>query len=411
MIVEDRRARAHLDIPLIVMVFSLALFSILAVSVATFSTSSEAGQSLLNYITDSTYAMRQCLFVAVAPLIIAALLSVPFDFYYRHCGIAYLAATFLVGFTLITNRAQGVKAWTDIIYGYTIQPSEFIKLALILYLARLLSRYEHPLSNLRELIEMGVMVGIPAVIVLASGEMGSLMVVVFIVAVMLFFADTKASTLWLLFLGAVLAIAALLGYMMTFAPDSYRLARIMAFFDPSSYSSTDAYQQTQSQTAIGSGGLYGIGIFVNGAWSQLNYVPADWTDFIFATIGEAFGFVGCLAIVLMYLAIILRMLYLARYTRDRFSKLVIIGVMAMLLFHVFENVAMTTGGMPITGIPLPFISYGGSNMVTNMGGVGLVLAAVRSRSLSAPVLTPQRETAMNFYERRKKKKKKLKTGA
>ena len=335
MIVENRRSRAHLDLVLIVMVFSLALFSILAVSVATYSTSSSEDASLLTHIVESSYAMRQCLFVLIAPVIITTLLNIPYDFYYRRAGFIYVAATVLVLFTLVSNGATGVKAWTDIIYGYTIQPSEFIKLALILFLARLLSRYEHPLSNLRQLIELGITVGIPAIIVLASGEMGSLMVVIFIVAVMLFFANTKASTLWLLLLAAVLMIAALFGYMVAFNSDSYRLARIMAFIDPSSYSSTDAYQQTQSKIAIGSGGLTGIGIFVNGAWSQLNYVPADWTDFIFATIGEAFGFVGCMAIILVYLAIILRMLYLARYTRDRFGMLVIIGVMAMLLFHVF----------------------------------------------------------------------------
>ena len=115
-----------------------------------------------------------------------------------------------------------------------------------------------------------------------------------------------------------------------------------------------------------------------------------WTDFIFSTIGEAWGFVGCAAVVIVYLLIILRMMYLARYTADRFGQMVILGVMAMLLFHVFENVGMTTGLMPVTGIPLPFLSYGGSNLVTNMGGIGLVLNVVKNRSItSMPGLAPQ----------------------
>ena len=134
--------------------------------------------------------------------------------------------------------------------------------------------------------------------------------------------------------------------------------------------------------------------------SQLNYVPADWTDFIFATIGEAWGFIGCSIIILVYFAIVLRMLYLARYTTDKFGMLVIIGVMGMLLFHIFENIGMTLGLMPITGIPLPFLSYGGSNMTTNMGGIGLVLNVTRNRSLagtySAPQLNP---TARLRYQR------------
>ena len=130
-------------------------------------------------------------------------------------------------------------------------------------------------------------------------------------------------------------------------------------------------------------------MFVTGAISQLNYVPADWTDFIYATIGETWGFVGCIAVLGGYILILLRMLYLAWFTRDKFGKLIIIGVMGMLLFHVLENIAMTLGLMPITGIPLPFLSYGGSNMMTNMGGIGLVLNVTRNRSISIPVNTPQ----------------------
>ena len=129
--------------------------------------------------------------------------------------------------------------------------------------------------------------------------------------------------------------------------------------------------------------------------SQLNYVPADWTDFIYATIGETWDFVGCIIVLVGYVLILLRMLYLAWYTRDKFGRLIITGVMGMLLFHVLENIAMTLGLMPITGIPLPFLSYGGSNMMTNMGGIGLVLNVTRNRSISVYANTPQ--TLYNPY--------------
>ena len=155
-----------------------------------------------------------------------------------------------------------------------------------------------------------------------------------------------------------------------------------------------------SKMTIGSGGLSGNGMFISGAISQLNYVPADWTDFIYATIGETWGFVGCVAVLIGYMLILLRMLYLAWFTRDKFGRLIIIGVMGMLLFHVLENIAMTLGLMPITGIPLPFLSYGGSNMMTNMGGVGLVLNVTRNRSLNVIVNTPQ--TFYNPYRVRKR---------
>ena len=169
--------------------------------------------------------------------------------------------------------------------------------------------------------------------------------------------------------------------------------------DPTLVDESAVYQVTNSKIAIGSGGLSGRGMFVQGAFSQLDYVPEDWTDFIFSTIGEAFGFVGCALVILVYLLIILRMLYLARYTMDRFGQMVIIGVMAMLLFHVFENVGMTTGLMPVTGIPLPFLSYGGSNLVTNMAGIGLVLNVIKNRSVTMmPGIAPQTVSARKWMK-------------
>jgi rod shape determining protein RodA len=183
--------------------------------------------------------------------------------------------------------------------------------------------------------------------------------------------------------------------------DDYRLARIMAFINPELSPADDAYQQLQSMMAIGSGGVHGIGMFVDGALSQLNYVPADWTDFIYSTIGEAWGFLGCGLVLILYLLIILRMLYLARFTYDKFGMLIIIGVLGMLLFHVFENIGMTLGLMPITGIPLPFLSYGGSNMTTNMGGIALVLNVTKNRSLSAAISAPQTNSTSARYIRRR----------
>ncbi len=395
MIVENRRTRAHVDVPLIVMVFALAIFGVLAVSVATYSTDSTSDTSLLNHIVESSYAVRQCIFLMIAPIILIVIMNFPYDLLRRITPLLYYGGTLLVAVVWVFNRASGVKAWLDIIWGYTIQPSEFVKLSMILMLAKRLARSERPMSTFKDFIEIMLMAGVPCLVILGSGEMGSLLVIVFLFAVMLYFANVDMRILLSLAAVAILGILALYGIMVATGSDSYRLQRILAFMNPDLYSSDDAYQMLQSQTAIGSGGLTGIGMFVDGSLSQLNYVPADWTDFIFATIGEAWGFVGCSTILLVYLLIILRILYLARYTRDRFGMLVIIGVMGMLLFHVFENIGMTLGLMPITGIPLPFLSYGGSNMVTNMGGIALVLNVTKNRSLSHSVVTPQ--TTTNYY--------------
>ena len=395
MISENRHARAHVDIPLIVMVFAMSLFGVVAVCVATFSPGSTTDTSFLNHVVESSYTLRQCLFLLVAPLVIGVLMAIPYDFLRRYAELIYWISFGLLTVTTVFNRAQGVKAWLDVLWGYTIQPSEFAKLSMILLLAKQLSLQDRPLSTLRSFVRTFAMVFIPGAVILLQGETGSLLVIIFLFAVMMYFSNVSMKTLSILAAIAVLGILALYGFMVATGSTDYRLARISGFLNPELYSSSDAYQQTMSKIVIGSGGLTGNGMFVNGAMSQLNYVPADWTDFIYATIGETWGFVGCIIVLLGYVLILLRMLYLAWYTRDKFGRLIITGVMGMLLFHVLENIAMTLGLMPITGIPLPFLSYGGSNMMTNMGGIGLVLNVTRNRSISVYANTPQ--TLYNPY--------------
>ena len=387
--VERRAYRAHTDIILILLVAAMSLMGIVAVCVATYTPESSPDISFLNHVVESSYTMRQCLFVLVAPLVVGFIMVLPYDLLLRRAELIYWAMVILLAVVTVFNRAQGVKAWLDIIWGYTIQPSEFAKLSMILILAKQLSRSARPMSTFRSFTRVMMTVLIPSIVILAEGETGSMLVIIAITAVMMYFSGVSLKTLAILASIAVLGILSLYGIMVATGSTDYRLARISGFLNPELYSSSDSYQMQQSQMAIGSGGLTGIGMFVDGSMSQLNYVPADWTDFIYATIGEAWGFAGCVTVLVMYALILLRMLYLAWYTRDKFGRLIICGVMGMLLFHVFENIAMTLGLMPITGIPLPFLSYGGSNMVTNMGSIGLVLNVTRNRSLSDAVSTPQ----------------------
>ena len=394
-ITENRHARAHVDGVLIALVFAMSLFGIVAVCVATFSPQSSTNTSFLNHVFESSYATRQCLFVLMAPLVIGMIMAFPYDVLRRRAEVFYWAAFILLSVTTIFNRATGVKAWLDTLWGYTIQPSEFAKLAMILVLAKNLSRSDRPMADMKSFVQIFLLVIVPGLVILLQGETGSLLVIIFMFAVMMYFSNVSMKTLIILASLAILGVLAIYGFMIATGSQDYRLARIAGWMNPDMYSSSDAYQQTMSKMTIGSGGLYGNGMFVTGAISQLNYVPADWTDFIYSTIGETWGFVGCVAVLIGYVLILLRMLYLAWFTRDKFGRLIIIGVMGMLLFHVLENIAMTLGLMPITGIPLPFLSYGGSNMMTNMGGVGLVLNATRNRSLNASVNTPQ--TLYNPY--------------
>ena len=380
---------------LIALVFAMSLFGIVAVCVATYTPQSASDSSFLNRIFESSYAQKQCLFVLIAPLVIGVIMAFPYELLRRRAELFYWAAFILLSITTIFNRAAGVKAWLDTLWGYTIQPSEFMKLALILVLSKNMCYHDRPMSDMKSFIHIFMIVGIPGAVILLQGETGSLLVIIFMFAVMMYFSNVSMKMLSILAAVAILGVLALYGFMLWTGSDDYRLARIAGWLDPDMFSSSDAYQQTMSKMTIGSGGMSGNGMFVTGAISQLNYVPADWTDFIYATIGETWGFIGCVSVLVGYMLILLRMLYLAWYTRDKFGRVIIAGVMGMLLFHVLENIAMTLGLMPITGIPLPFLSYGGSNMMTNMGGVGLVLNVTRNRSLNAAVSTPQ--TLYNPY--------------
>ena len=390
MVNESRQSRAHFDKTLVIMVFIMAAFGVLSVSVASFSTSSTPEDTVFNYIVTSHYGMRQAIFFLVSPIIIGVITYFPYEVIRRRATLFYSLACGLLAVTLITNQAQGVKAWTDIIWGYTIQPSEFVKLACIIAVAKHLETETDPLSNLQSWMRLGLLMGIPALLTLLQGEMGSVLVMIFVFGIMLYFGGIRLRILGGIAAVGIVAIAILYGYMVASGSDNYRLIRILSFVNPALVDESATYQVNNSKIAIGSGGLMGRGTFVEGAFSQLDYVPEDWTDFIFSTIGEAFGFIGCAGVILLYLLILLRMLHLARYTLDRFGQMVIIGVMAMMLFHIFENIGMTTGLMPVTGIPLPFLSYGGSNMVTNMAGIGLVLNATKNRSVTTmPSRAPQ----------------------
>ncbi len=389
MLNESRRSRAHFDLPLALMVFGLAAFGVLSVSVATFNTSSQAEDTILNYRVASYYGMRQAIFFLIAPVIVGVITYFPYEFIRRRSTLFYYVACGLL-LVALGGQAAGVKAWIDIIWGYTIQPSEFVKLACIIVTAKYLESEADPMSNMRSVLRLGILMGIPWVLTLAQGEMGSVLVMIFVFGVMMYFGGMRLRIMGGIIAAGVIGLALLYGYMTATGSENYRLIRILSFVNPELVDENAVYQVSNSKIAIGSGGIHGRGMFVQGSFSQLDYVPEDWTDFIFSTIGEAFGFVGCALVILTYLLIIVRMLYLARYTLDRFGQMVIIGVMAMLLFHVFENVGMTTGLMPVTGIPLPFLSYGGSNLVTNMAGIGLVLNVIKNRSVTMmPGIAPQ----------------------
>ena len=374
MISESRRTRAHFDWQLLVAVYALSLFGIYCIASATYDPDKGTDLNLLTLVMNSRSSMWQSIFVLASPVVIALTVSAPLDLFRgKLTRVIYFAVVVLLLATLITATAvNGTRNWFNSGVGRAFQPAEFSKMAVLLALARHFTRSEKPMGTLKDFIRTLVIVGLPAGIVLLQGETGSVIVIGVMFIIMAFFSGADIRLIIGLVFVAALGIGSIIAYALLTGSTDYRILRLMAFTDPQSYYSSGGYQVLNSQKAIGSGQLTGVGAFTLGTVTQLGGVPENSTDFILATIGEAFGFAGICAVLGTYLFIILRMIYLARFTTDRYGRLAIAGVTGMLFFHVFQNISMCLGLMPITGIPLPFMSYGSSFMVVNFALLGLM---------------------------------------
>jgi rod shape determining protein RodA len=332
-------------------------------------------------------------------------------------GVILLVATLVVGTG--AGSAASSKSWLAI-GGYRIgQPVELAKLATILLLARYLSSLRDPPQTLRELLAPGLIAGVPILLVMAQPDLGSAIVFIGILFAMLFWAgvsprlllllvspavslllaaDTRWWGAWMLLLFMLLVLwrayvaEGVLIYMVNSAMGvlaiilwnrlrPYQQKRLITFLNPESDPVHAGYQAIQSKVAIGSGGLFGNG-FLNGPQKRLAFLPEQYTDFIFSVLGEELGFMGVTAALSLFLALFLVLLRIARRATDPFSSLVVFGVLGLFFTHLFENVGMTINVMPITGIPLPFFSYGGSFLVVCSLAIGLALRVAWDSRLS-----------------------------
>ncbi len=378
---SSRRSRAHLDVPLLVAVYALSFFGLMCIAIAMFVPDSSSDTSWLGYILSSRSGQMQLVWILISPIALGILLNVPIELIRARLNFIYYAVLILLFITMVLATAvNGIKSWLNTGLGRAVQPCEFAKLTVMLALAKELSASEKPVATFRDFLRICYLVGFPTLIVLLQGETGSVIVIGAMFLIMLFFSGADIRLVLGIIAVLLVGIAFIVVYALVSNSDDYRLLRLLAFTDPEKYSSSGGYQLLQAQKAIGAGQLTGVGMFQLDSMATLNFVPESSTDFIFSVIGESFGFIGSLCVLGVYLFIVLRMLFLARYTADKFGRLIIFGVMGMLLFHIFENIAMNTGLMPITGIPLPFISYGGSNYLTNIAGVTLVLNVTKHRT-------------------------------
>lgn len=283
-------------------------------------------------------------------------------------NIAALAAVMVVG-----TSALGAQRWIQI-GPISIQPSEFAKLLYLVCLARFLCWDKIRVDTWRGLVAVGLFLAVPIALVFLQPDLGTSLVFGAMTLGMSVIAGVRWKHLRNLF-GAFIAALPLAWF---FLLKEYQKNRILVLINPDLDPYNAGYHVTQSKIAIGSGGLIGKGLF-GGTQSQLNFLPENHTDFIFAVLGEETGWVGAVLLVLLYFILLYRGLQIARTTKNEFGRYIAVGIVSMWLFQIFVNVGMTIGLMPVTGIPLPFLSYGVSALTVNLCSVGLLLNIYQQR--------------------------------
>jgi len=290
--------------------------------------------------------------------------------------IFYILSTCLLLLVLFagTGKSQvGTNGWFNFM-GVSFQPSELAKITLIVFISLFLERIkEGRKDRTANIIKFIVYSAIPIGLIALQPDVGTCMVFAFIILVMVFVAGIP----YRYFLRALLVSLPLLAGSW-FLMKPYQKSRILSFFSPDQYAQDSAYNVIRAKIAIGSGRIYGKGLY-QGIQTQRGWVPVKASDFIFSVVGEELGFIGAAALIVLIFFILLRCIYIAKNSRDAYGSFLVMGITGMFAFHYIENIGMCIGLLPVTGIPLPFVSSGGSAMVTNFIAVGIVLSVSMRR--------------------------------
>lgn len=363
----NRRLLKSLDYTFLFVVLLILGLSLLILSSAT-----------ANIGTDPLfYVKKQVLWIGLGLVAVCVMLSFDYAKLLRCERVIYgLVIVSLAAVLFIGHASRGARQWIPL-GPFLLQPSEFGKILMVICFASYLVRRQGELQRFRDLLPCFLYFSVPLLLVLAQPDLGTGLVFVAILFGMLFLAGARPLLLFGLLGGGLAALA--LALALHFSPlqlplplKEYQIARLVVFINPYRDPQGAGYHIIQSLVAIGSGGLLGKGLY-RGSQVQLNFLPEHHTDFIFSVVGEELGFLGAGFLLFLYFNLLNRTLQVAFQSRDLFGRLLVGGIVSMWLFHILENVGMTIGLMPITGIPLPFLSYGGSFMLTNMIALGLIL--------------------------------------
>lgn len=324
---------------------------------------------------DVSEVWKQVLWFYIGFMFVIALVMMDYSLFEKVWIPMYIGILILLVAVLFTEPINGARSWFDLGF-MSLQPSEFAKIVLIITMGRLIDMFRQKGTLNRPLTMLGLLliIAIPVGLVILQPDYGTAMVLFVTMAVMLFIGGIQ----WRYIVGVLLAIVIVVPIAYVYVLPAHAKARIQVFLNPESDPRGDGYNIIQSKLAVGSGQLWGMGLF-NGNQTQLGLLPMKTTDFIYPVISEEMGFVVSSLVILLFIALLLRIIEISRTARDGFGSLLAVGVFAMIFSHFVENIGMSMGLLPITGIPLPFISYGGSSMLTNMIAIGLVMSIACQR--------------------------------
>ncbi|WP_394234573.1 FtsW/RodA/SpoVE family cell cycle protein [Niallia oryzisoli] len=373
----DKQSTSRLDFSLVLILLLLFLASCISIYSA-----QKTGQYGENFL------LKQIVWYIVGSGIIAAVITLDSDQLKKLSWYAYGFGIFLLAFLIVAPDSiapviNGAKSWYKVPGMGSLQPSEFFKVFLILALARVNVEHHQKYiiktfqTDLWLLLKLGIVTMVPLLLVMQQPDLGTSLVLTAIFLGMLFISGISWKILVTIF-GSAAALISVIFYFVLWQPEilekylgvkEYQFGRIYSWIDPYNYQSSTGFQLTRSLLAIGSGETSGKGF-----GTREVYLPESHTDFIFSVVGEEFGFIGASILVSLFFLLIYHITKVGMETKNHFYSYICVGVISMITFHVFQNIGMTIGLLPITGIPLSFISYGGSSLMGNMLALGLIFS-------------------------------------
>ena len=356
---DTKRVLRRVDFALLLSTVAIVIYGLVIISSATHINT--PGEERFWYV------QRQGLFALVNGILAIFFMNFDYRGLSQHGNKLYVFnLIMLLAVMLFGHAALGAQRWIQI-GPISLQPSEFSKLIMIICMASILEERMGRLNTIQDLLPIAAYVGLPFLLVLKQPDLGTSLVFMAIFFGMVIVCGMP----WRIFSLIIVVGVAMFPVLWHFMKD-YQKMRIMVFLDPNVDPLGSGYHIIQSKIAIGSGMMFGKGLF-EGTQSQLNFLPENHTDFIFAVVGEELGFVGAVVLLLLYLIVFWRGIMIAKDASDVFGRLLAVGITSMLAFHVLVNVGMTTGIMPVTGIPLPLMSYGISSLTTNILAIAILL--------------------------------------